>query len=129
VTWRDSDVNLPDAIRARRVENDGTFEGAGFTISKGDTTRISPALYYHDAGSAGTYMVVWEDNRENGQWGYGQVFGQRVNDDASVEGEAHGISKWTDQSDSALAYNPTDDEYLLVWRDRRGPDYEYGDSV
>ena len=121
VAWQDANVSPPGAIRARRVDDDGTLVGDSFTVSSGDATRTAPALSYHDSGTTGTYLVAWEDYRAGA---YGEVFGQLVNDDTSLQGDARGISKWTEQSDSALAYNADDDEHLLVWRDKRGPDYD-----
>jgi hypothetical protein len=118
--WRDTNVSPVGAIRAVRIDDDHTFDGFRFTISSGDETRTAPALAYHDWGSYGSYLVVWEDYSAGG---LGEVFGRIVADNAGLS-EARGISKWTEQSDTALAYNPEDDEYLLVFRDARGPDYD-----
>ena len=123
VVWHDQNVSPVGGIQARRVYGTGTFDGASFTVSAGDATATAPAVCYDDTWGTNTYLVVWEDYGDS-EGGHGEVFGQRVNDDASLEGEPRGISKWTDQSDAALAYNPDDDEYLLVWRDQRGGDYD-----
>ncbi|MGC9356422.1 MAG: hypothetical protein ACP5GX_01060 [Anaerolineae bacterium] len=119
VTWSDQTVSPFGAIQARRIANDGTFPGSPFTIASGGHTRTDPALAYDTISK--TYLAVWEDYRDGSG---GETFGQRFDDAGNLVSTDRGISKWTDQSTSAAAYNPDDDEYLLVWRDQRGPDYD-----
>jgi hypothetical protein len=120
VGWREWDYDGNQAFRVRRVNGDGTLDGSIVAVSAGRSEHLAPALVY-DAYFSSTYLAVWQD-RSDGS--YGQIMGQRINDDATLEEDRRGISKWTEQSQGAVAYNPDDDEFFLVWRDRRGPDYD-----
>ena len=74
------------------------------------------------------YLVVWQDDRGDDTDIYGQVFSAS----GIPQSDNFVVSDGADEQSSPLvAYNSTDHNYVVVWRDRRGGvDYDvYGQVV
>jgi len=116
-------------IFGQRVNANGTEAGDNdFCISDmgpdGDTDydAIYPAVAYNSAG--GEYLVVWEGDDDTAPLvdNEREIFGQRL----TATGDGTGSNDFrlsdmggdaqADASYPAVAYNSTDDEYLVVWQ-------------
>jgi hypothetical protein len=77
-----------------------------------------PALAYNSNNCQ--HLVVWQDARESIYPGW-DIYGQLVLCTPELIGDAFGFFKppgrAKDQLHPAVAYNSTDDEYLVVWED------------
>jgi hypothetical protein len=99
--------------------------GDPILVSGAANDQKHPALAYN--GDDDEWLTVWSDYR-NGNW---DIYGQRVQSNGSLAGGnfgvvvATGLQKYPD-----LAYNPDDDEYLVVWSDYRNNMWDiYGQRV
>ena len=93
--------------------NDGT-SGSKFRLSSPGSNMHSPDIEYH-AGDQ-SYMVVWQDNRDDP----GDIYGMQISYNGSPNGSEFLISQAGDgQQYPDLIWNPDDDEYLVVWQDYR----------
>lgn len=114
VSWYDAGT-----ILARLINSDGSPANEATVISSGAADPFfTTAIAYDDGGASGTYLVLWRDFRDENA---GTVFARRIGDNGVPLGSEFGISKWADQDEPAVAYNPENHEFLLVWRDGRGP--------
>jgi len=122
VVWADlrSFDGRKEDIYARRVKADGTPTGVDTRICgpKATEGEWEPAVAYNPA--ANQYLVVWADSR-NPTRGW-DIYGRRVTAEGAPTGGELRISgtgaKGTDLY-PALAYNPSADEYLVIWQDQR----------
>ena len=108
-------------IYGRRVAANGKRLGGEVRISDpGATTDDNaPAVAY--SSTANQYLVVWEDQRNGGTWGR-EIYGRRVAANGSRVGgglRVTGDTAHSDESAAAVAYNSTNDQYLVVWKDYR----------
>jgi len=112
-------------IFGQRLEANGTESGEDFRISNtgtdGEQARgaSDPALTYNPATNQ--YLVVWDGNglaaeRES------EIFGQRLGGTGDEVGGDFRISNTgtdgdpeRDASEPAITYNPTTNQYLVVW--------------
>jgi hypothetical protein len=119
VVWEDFrnfSLNYQD-IYGQRVGADGTLAGGNFPISSVAEIQVEPSLTYNSANNA--YLVVWRDLR-NRPTTMADVYGQIVSSSASLVGGNFAISLAAgDQWAPEVAYNSTDNEYLVVWWDLR----------
>ena len=136
VVWQGTNTLDDLEIWAQRVEGGSGIElGVDFRIS---TMGNSPAFRAEDAAVAyssvrNEYLVVWEGDDNTGGLvdGEFEIFGQRINgatgatigdririSDMGTNGESR-----FDAENPDVAYNPTVDEYLVVWAgdDDRAP--------
>lgn len=106
--------------------------GSDFRISNagtdGDTDVASAAPDVAFSAKTGQYLVAWDDNRDNDA--EFEVRGQLLSANGIEVGGDFQISNMGDATregfDAAIAYNPDDDEYLVVWAgDGGGTDEEY----
>jgi hypothetical protein len=102
-------------VYGRRVGANGQPLAPAFWISR-DTGAINegfPSLAYNPA--ADEYLVVWHAWNEG--W---RIWGQRVSGTGQLRGsnfriiEQRGVGEWP-----RAAYNPVQNEYLVVWFDQR----------
>lgn len=76
-----------------------------------------PALAYN--GTDGEYLVVWHEKFGDSPSGF-NIYGQRVSDEGDLLGGEIAISRASStQQSPAVAYNETNNEYLVVWHDYR----------
>ena len=108
-------------IYAQRISSTGSPAGSNFRVSDEEAigTDLSPAVGY--SSNAGEYLIVWEDDRNEGTRG-SDVFGQRVSTSGDPVGfnfRVSGKNATGDDWGPEVAYDPDDGEYLVVWSDRR----------
>jgi len=101
--------------------------GPDFMISLPRDQQAHPAIAYNSTDDE--YLVVWSDHRPGTVEAdiYGQIFsaGGIPQGDNFMVSDAGG-----EQDYPYAAYNSTDGNYMVVWRDRRGADYDvYGQLV
>jgi hypothetical protein len=115
VVWQD-DRNGALDIYARRVGAvDGKPAGGETRISGPGAiaNESSPAIAYNPV--AEEFLVVWEDRRNGAD-----IYGRRVAVDGKPVGGDFRITSGGDSETwPAVAHNPSDDEYLVVWMDDR----------
>jgi len=82
-----------------------------------DAPRRLPAVAYN--WNRRQYLVVWHN-----QWpGNRDIYAQRVSDTGQLAGSWFCITTGTgDRAQPAVAYNGTNDEYLIVWMKEVSPD-------
>jgi hypothetical protein len=104
------------SLRARFIDSTGQPVGSEFApIGPRERAGIPSVTANPEAGE---FLVTWWDFREN----LGDIFGQRLAGDGSLIGEdflivqASNFENWP----PAVAYNPSSDEYLVVWYEIRG---------
>jgi len=127
VVWGGYDSGGADSdLQGQRVAADGTPVGDLLTINQAVGDQLEPAVSYNAATQE--YLVVWTDYRADPD---GDVYGQRVSGDGNLAGSDFPVGATeTLQNRPDVAYNPTDNLYLAVWRDRRGPAvYVYGQVI
>lgn len=117
-------VGEATAVYGQRVSADGQLLGGPFPIGADAATwppARRPSVAWNSQGRE--YLVAWESLN-----GGGVIYGQRVARDGSLlEGrkELNTAGHLTEGLD--VAYNPTRNEYLLIWSDRREPYEDYPD--
>ena len=122
VVWVDrrSDGTRELDIYGRRVAADGSPLGADIRIcGLGATTRDEgPAVVWNATDNE--YLVVWQDRRNFDPRGI-DIYGRLVGADGVPIGSDLRISGLLSQNEMspALAWNATENEYLVVWADTR----------
>jgi hypothetical protein len=99
------------------VDADGSLDGAEVLVSAepADDAQESPAAAYGapDGAAEGTHLVVWTDDRN----GNDDIYGQFVAGGGALVGPAFAIAgEGAAEQSPAVAYDPTHDEYLVVWQ-------------
>jgi len=121
VVWqdqRDSSGHHGD-IYGRRVSAAGAVVGADFRISGPEASGERAVVVWN--GTANEYLVVWMDDRDDATRGC-DVYGRRVSAAGSVVGVEFRVSSGGAVGDEvlpAVAWNGTDNQYLVVWMDSR----------
>jgi hypothetical protein len=118
-------------IIGQRLAGDGTRIGAYFQINGGasDDSRYAKLAYN---SSDDEYLVVWQDERNQAtrRW---DIYGQRLTGDGTRIGANFRISggaATAQEFHPTVTYNSTDNQYLVVWQDRRDdPTWVNGDDV
>jgi len=126
VAWQDA-RNLEDTdydIYGQIVLDSGEFYNVNFPISTAARDQLFPAVA---SDAQGEFLVVWQDSR-HGDW---DIHGQRVSSEGMLLASDFEISAASsDQCFPTLAYNRTEQEYLVVWQDHRGGNWDiYGRCV
>lgn len=117
-------------VYGQRVLSTGSLAGQGnFVIYNGPNNQGSVALAARPTTTGAEYLAVWEDQRSGDGL---EVVGQRI-------GALTGALNWHDFNVSAplesqehprVAYNSTDQQFLVVWQDGRNGDWDiYGQTV
>ena len=118
VVWTYSHAGPTESdIYGRRVSGGGAVVGGEVPIGAADDYQNRPDVAYNS--TANEYLVVWEDSRPDSG---SDTYGQRVSSSgALLSGEIPISTAEPDQfqSDPAVAYNSTANEYLVVWDDDR----------
>lgn len=122
VVWADTrDRSRGADIVGQRVTANGVRLGSNFRISDLAATgyQTDPAVAYNPA--ANQFLVVWEDYRHCSPTDGTDIYGQRVRANGNLVGINFRVSDGgaDDETNPAVAYNPTTNQYLVVWDDRR----------
>jgi hypothetical protein len=128
VVWDDYRSGPENDIYGQRVSSGGALAGINFPISTAPANQRFPKVAYDSLDNS--YLVVWEDFR-TGQFNI-EIYGQRVSISGALVGSEIPISTSSeDQTRPAVAYDSTNNEYLVVWYDyRNGDEYDiYGQRV
>ncbi|MDD5284341.1 MAG: putative Ig domain-containing protein [Desulfuromonadaceae bacterium] len=99
-----------------------TLFGGTITISNAPRNQSQPKVAF--SSSANKYLVVWTDTRNPG---YGQIYGQLVNQDGSLSGANFSIvtpdTTYTSQSEPDIIYNTARGKFAVAWLDNMASDY------
>ena len=118
VVWQDNRniTNTGVDILGARVTSAGkVIDLRGTNISTAVSNQYNPSV----AASAGTFLVVWQDERNQGTTGV-DIYGTRVSGNGAVTDPA-GLTlstAATDQTQPAVAGDVT--TFMVVWQDARG---------
>ncbi len=125
VVWRDL-RNFINDIYGQFVNADGTLADTtskdNFVISNTNANKYNPVVAFDDLNSR--FLVAWADYRGGGA-GSEDIYGQLVDaDTCTLFGTASTdnfvISSAPDgQENPALAYDSTDNRFLVAWTDKR----------
>jgi hypothetical protein len=123
VVWEDDrNVSTRGAeIYGQRFSASGARLGGNIRISGFTATshEFNPFVTYNSV--ANQYLVVWQDKRNYSTRG-DDIYGQRISSFGARLGKNFRISDYaatSDDHDPAVAYNPTTNQYLVVWHDYR----------
>jgi len=124
VVWEDWRTDSDDDIYAQLVSADGSMIGVEFTISTAANDQSNPDIAYNS--SSNQFLVVFDDDR---LVAYDvDIYGKLVNADGSMSGTDFPISIPSEnQLVPVVAYNSTDNQFLVVWGDKRDQDTNSGD--
>ena len=124
IVWEDWRTDSDDDIYAQLVNADGSMAGSEFTISAATNDQSNPDIVYNP--SSNRFLVVFDDDR---LVAYDvDIYGKLVNADGSMSGSDFPISTPSEnQLIPVVAYNSTDDQFLVVWWDKRNQDTNSGD--
>jgi hypothetical protein len=118
VAWTDLRSGFAD-IKGQRITPTGAGLGYEIGISTGYLNQQQPAIAYSTQQQR--WLVVWEDDRA----GVRAVNGHLVTRDGWILGQLiHIGTQGMGQYSPAVAYNPDDDEFMVVWADWRAGSYD-----
>jgi hypothetical protein len=100
-------------IVGHRIGADALPIADPFAIGSGPGRRLGPTVAYNTLRDE--YLVAWLDERAGGGR---EIYSQRVKGDGTLEsGNVPAVASINASSWPGLAYNDTDDQYLLTWND------------
>ena len=126
VVWEDDRSSSSTDIYGRRVESGGGTAGDVFAVNTAMGTQFYPVIAA--SPSAPGYLVAFVDLSPSF---VEDIVGQRVDTSSGLLGHQFTVSApLGEQKQSAIAYNSTDTEYLVVWHDSRAGNLDiYGQRV
>jgi hypothetical protein len=127
VVWADyrNGATTSNDIYGQRVSVDGALLSSPFPISTATDDQDLPTVAYNSTDNQ--YLVVWEDRRPGD---YSDIYGQRLSAAGTLLGTNFPISTAArDQRTPAVAYNSTNNEFLVVWHDLRPRESVGGDDI
>lgn len=118
VVWEDQRNAPDDTIYAQMINANGSMSGSEFTISTASNEQSNPDIAYNS--SSNQFLVVFDDDR---LVAYDHdIYGKLVNADGSMSGADFAISTPSaKQLLPVVAYNSTNNQFLVVWWDDRNP--------
>jgi len=122
VVWEDfrAPVGFGSDVYAQLVNSDGSLSGMNFPISEAGEWQRDPKPAYNPVTDQ--YLVVWEDWRNDSD----DIYAQFVKGDGSLVGSEFTISSASnDQSSPDIVYNPSSNQFLIVFDDDRLVQYDY----
>jgi hypothetical protein len=118
VVWEDWRHDPDDAIYAQMVNANGSKSGTEFIISNAANDQSNPDIVYNSISNQ--FLVVFDDDRLV-EYDY-DIYGKLLNGDGTPSGADFPISTPSEnQLLPVAAYNSTDNQYLVVWWDKRNP--------
>lgn len=111
-------------LYAHRIDSDGLLTGSSFVVEAVNANQNRPVLVQN---SNGAYLIAWYDERNGNQDIFSRL--RLADGNWGMAGMTHPAPG--DQEKLQIAYNPDDDEYLVVWQDyRNGVNWDiYGQRV
>ena len=107
-------------IFGRFFHPNGAPMGAEFPIIVAPANQRQPRLAFDSNQDA--YLLVWSDSRNAIATGL-DIFGQVLFTNGLPRGGSFSISTApADQTDPAVAFNPSTNDYLVFWSDNRDPE-------
>jgi uncharacterized repeat protein (TIGR01451 family) len=95
----------------------GALSGSLITITTAAAGQYNPAAAYNSQQH--NYLVVWHDYRNEATSG-ADIYGQIISPDGALQLTTPiSLAVTNRQQKAAVAYNPTADNYLVVWEDQR----------
>lgn len=124
VVWQQDNGSAGQDVLGHFLASNGALAGSSFAIQSESANQQAPVLAQN---SQGDYLFAWQDNRHGG-W---DIFSRLKQAGGSWGGAGMAHPAPGDQEKPQIAYNPDDDEYLLVWQDyRSSTDWDiYGQRV
>jgi len=121
VVWQNKESPLANwNICARVVSSIGNVpDDPGFCVAEPGDKQF-PAVVYNNTDN--NYLVAWQDARDLGSLGW-DIYVQLISGVGKSENGSRPFTEIRlrsggDQGSPAIAYNGTDNEYLVVWQDR-----------
>ncbi len=115
--WQDQRNGPPRDIYGQLVRHDSKLVGKNFPVSTASNDQTDVAVAYDS--KMNHYLVVWQDYR-NTNTTLTDIYGQIISHDGTPKGKNFVISNHPANSyEPSVAYNSTDDEFLVVWQDDR----------
>ncbi len=108
------------SILGRRLHQDGMILGNAFVISQDESEKLTPEVALNT--NNGEALVVWVDGRDNA----GAIYSRWVTSAGIIGGELPISAGEGEPNGPAVAYNPLDDEFLVVWDDGES---QYGQRI
>lgn len=116
VVWQEESYDGKGDIYGRMVNANGTMSLSQFSIASAVEYQWNPDLAYNSITNQ--FLVVWQDDRIVP--GDNDIYAQLVNADRTLSGANFPISNpSTNQLLPVIAYNTTNNQYLVVWQDDR----------
>lgn len=117
VVWEDERNGIFKDIYGQRVLENGRLVGTNFVVSTAVDYQQDVSIAYNSKQNR--YLVVWQDHRGIGPT-QTDIYGQLVAHDGKLIGGNFVIcNNKADSYHPAVAYNASDDEFLVVWQDYR----------
>ncbi len=121
VVWQLGFPSQDPIIQGQFISSTGLLVGNNFTIRPSSIPSTANQIYPAVAFSGTNYLVVWDDDRIDGD--DRNIYGQFVGTDGSLIGDGFSISVETnDQMLVDLAFSGTN--FLAVWKDGRYDVYD-----
>jgi hypothetical protein len=115
--WQDQRNGPSRDIYGQRVQHDGKLVGTNFVVSNASDDQTDVATAYGETQQR--YLVVWQDYR-NTSTTLTDIYGQFVGHSGNLIGKDLVISNHKSNSyEPSVAYNSSEDEFLVVWEDDR----------
>lgn len=117
VVWQDTRGTDRDIYAARTNPNDGALLDAnGIAISTATGDQDAPAI----ASGGNSALIVWQDRRNGASTGF-DIYGALVSSTGSITVNNISVcSQANDQSAPKVAYDSTNNVYLVVWNEPVG---------
>ena len=105
-------------IYGQRLSNDGRLLGEAIPVSTAPMPQARPYVAHNS--QTNEYLVVFRDDRNMGTPTGRDIYGQRMAADGRLLGDNFPVSTAPGaQNFPSVAYNGTDNEYLVVWWEDR----------
>ena len=123
VVWEYEFSATDHDIYGQRVASDGTLIGGQIGIATPTDLDSHPAIAFNAADEE--YLVVWERRVGSDEFAQHDLYGQRLSITGTLQGGAIAIATGlTDDSAPAVAHGSASNQYLVVWQENIGGDYD-----
>ncbi len=114
--WRDERNQATSGwdIYGQLLTASGTPTGSLIAVTTAVDSQSNPAVAANSQQH--NYLVVWDDNRAGNNV---DIYGQVISSNGSLMGSGFSLSVTNSQNFPEVAYNPAQNNYLVVWEDNR----------